>query len=309
VSPEEKMANRVLAIHKVTPPFDLDHLAVHYGDLEYHAFPFAVDGITIGIGGGARPKILINSTIPLTRRKFTLAHEIGHIVIPWHTGTIVSHIDPDGVDVAYREMEAEANRFAAELLMPTTWLIEEFGHAGSVQQYFRSVLAKVGTSKEATFYKIFRDLPCPLICVQVDHASRVLNSQRSTSAPYPPDRDEFIGPETFKSEHRFESFELDGQRYCSWVFIGREIEELDHRPWREVYSQILDDTGMKASLQSISAILAAAFHKSKSQTEAEICGAIIRTFDDREGYQAVRQHPLFEQYVIKRVKELRLRVR
>jgi hypothetical protein len=93
------------------------------------------------------------------------------------------------------------------------------------------------------------------------------------------------------------------------VFIGREIEELDHRPWREVYSQILDDTGMKASLQSISAILAAAFHKSKSQTEAEICGAIIRTFDDREGYQAVRQHPLFEQYVIKRVKELRLRVR
>jgi hypothetical protein len=303
------MANRVLAIRKITPPFDVEQLAGHYGDLEYHSFPFAVDGITIGIGEGARPKILINSTIPLTRRKFTLAHEIGHIVIPWHTGTIVSHIDPGEVDFAYREMEAEANRFAAELLMPTAWLIEEFERAASVQQYFRSVLATVGASKEATFYKIFRGLPRPVMCVQTDHLSRVLGSQRSNSAPYPPARDAFIDRDSFPTEHHFESFEIDGQHYCSWVFIGREIEELDQRPWRDVYSQILDDTEMRASLQSINAILAAAFNKNKAQTEPEICGAIIRAFDDRDVYQAVHQHPLFEQYLIKRVKELKRRVK
>lgn len=301
------MANRVLAIRNITPPFDLEYLAGQYGDLEYHDFPFQVDGITIGIGESARPKILINSNIPPTRRKFTLAHELGHIVIPWHTGTIVSHIDPGEVDIAYREMEAEANRFAAELLMPSAWLIAEFNRAGSVHDYFRSVLSNAGASREATFYKIFRCLPMPVVCVHIDHASRVSNAQRSNTAPYPPAREAYIDRATFSTEHQFESFEIDGQRYLSWVFIGREIQEVDDRPWRDVYSQILDDTQMRDYLQSINAILAAAFNKNKTQSESEICGAIIRRFADQEDFQQVYQHPLFEQYVIKRVKELKQR--
>lgn len=301
------MANRVLAIRKLTPPFDLEQLANHYGDLEFHDFPFAVDGVTVGIGGDAKPKILINASAPPTRRKFTLAHEIGHIIIPWHTGTIVSHIDPGEVGAAYLQMEAEANRFAAELLMPTSWLIEEFNRTANVEAYFRSVLSKVGASKEATFYKIFRSLPHPIVCVQIDSASRLVNAQRSFTAPYPPARETLISRACFHADSRFESFEIDGQRYMSWVFVGRDIQEVDQRPWRDVYANILDDTGMRAYLQSINAILAAAFNKNKTRNEAEICGAIIRAFADRGDYQPVYQHPLFEQYVIKRVKELKRR--
>ncbi|MGY3172093.1 hypothetical protein ACVWYU_001467 [Pseudomonas sp. TE12234] len=301
------MANRVLAINKLTPPYDLEQLARQYGDLEFHDFPFAVDGITIGIGGEARPKILINVTIPVTRRKFTLAHEIGHIVIPWHTGTIVTHIDPGEVDFAYMQMEAEANRFAAELLMPTDWLDEEFKHATTVESYLRSVLSKVGASKEATFYKVFRNLAAPVVCIQVDSLSRLVNAQRSPTAPYTPARDTPISRETFHTDNRFESFEIDGQQYLSWVFVGRDIEEVDQRPWRDVFSEILDDTGMRERLQSINAILAASFNKNRTRSEAEICGAIIRAFVDRGDYRCVFQHSLFEQYVIKRVKELKQR--
>lgn len=187
------MANRVLAIRKLTPPFDLDQLASEYGELEYHELPFGVDGITIGIGVTAKPRILINASAPTTRRKFTLAHEIGHVVIPWHTGTIVSHLEPGEVNAAYMQMEAEANRFAAELLMPSDWLVEEFKRTGSVERYFRSVLAKVGASKEATFYKIFRSLPNPVVCIQIDSFAKLLNAQRSQTAPYPPQRSVPIG--------------------------------------------------------------------------------------------------------------------
>lgn len=307
MTPEEKMASRVLTIRKLTPPFDLDQLATEYGELEYIPLPFGVDGITIGIGSDTKPGILINTSAPTTRQKFTLAHEIGHILIPWHTGTIVSHLNPGEVDSAYMQMETEANRFAAELLMPSTWLIDEFQQAENVEQYFRSILAQAGTSKEATFNKILRPLAHPVVCIQVDSSSKVLNARRSQTAPYPPELSTVVDSKTFQTDCRFERFEIDNQLYMSWLFVGRDIQEIDQRPWREVYAQILDDTGMKQYLQSINAILAAAYNKNKAQDEAEICGAIIRAFADRGAYQSVFEHRLFEQYVIKRVKELKQR--
>jgi hypothetical protein len=43
--------------------------------------------------------------------------------VPWHTGNIFDAIDAgDGGDFEYWEMEAEANRFASELLLPTEWV-------------------------------------------------------------------------------------------------------------------------------------------------------------------------------------------
>lgn len=302
------MANRVLAIRNLKPPYDLEQLARVYGDLEYLDLPFGVDGITIGIGAAAKPRILINSSAPVTRRKFTLAHEIGHIVIPWHTGTIVSHLENAEVDAAYSLMETEANRFAAELLMPSDWLVEEFNRASSVEQYFRSVLALSGASKEATLNKILRPLPQPVICIQVDSSSKVLNPRRSQTAPYPPERDALVTREIFPTDCHFERFELEGQFYMSWIFIGRDIEETDKRPWREVYAQILNDTAMQDYLQNMNGILAAAYGKNKTLDEPEICGAIIRAFTKYEMYDAVRRHELFEQFVIKRVKELKRRV-
>lgn len=307
MTPEEKMASRVLAIRKLTPPFDLDQLATEYGELEYIPLPFGVDGITIGIGSATKPGILINTSAPTTRQKFTLAHEIGHIVIPWHTGTIVSHLSPRQVDSAYMQMETEANRFAAELLMPSNWLVDEFQRAENVEQYFRSVLTQAGASKEATLNKILRPLAQPVVCIQIDGSSRALSARRSQTAPHLPELGTLVDSETFQTDCRFERFEIDGQLYMSWLFVGRDIQEIDRRPWRDVYAQILDDTGMKQYLQSINAILAAAYNKHKAQDEPEICGAIIRAFADRKAYQSVFEHSLFEQYVIKRVKELKQR--
>lgn len=301
------MAQRVLAIRNLLPPFDLDALAAEYGDLEYLDLPYGVDGITVGIGGSRRPQILVNKSAPLTRRKFTLAHELGHIVIPWHTGTIVSHLNPKHADAAYAQMETEANRFAAELLMPSNWLELEFERATSVESYFRTVQATTGTSREATFYKLFKSLSSPVVCATVDSASRLLKGKRSPTAPYLPVEGTLISPGYFAADNRYEEFEIDGQRHVSWAFVGRDITEVDARPWREIYSDILDDTGMKANLQSISAVLAGAFNKSRTQSEQDICGAIYRAFDNYQQYGSVVKHPLFEQYVIKRVKELKQR--
>ena len=52
---------------------------------------------------GYPPVFLINQRIPTDRMRFTLAHEIGHIFMHRHLG---------------EDMERQADRFAAELLMP-----------------------------------------------------------------------------------------------------------------------------------------------------------------------------------------------
>lgn len=64
-----------------------------------------VDGLSQVVDGVA--VMLINSTFPVDRKRLTIAHELGHIVL--HSGRYIPE-DP----------EDEANRFAAEFLMPET---------------------------------------------------------------------------------------------------------------------------------------------------------------------------------------------
>lgn len=62
--------------------------------------------------------IFVNRNHPITRRRFTIAHEIAHFVL--HDDKIGEGISDDGL---YRsglshKIEAEANRMAADILMP-----------------------------------------------------------------------------------------------------------------------------------------------------------------------------------------------
>jgi Zn-dependent peptidase ImmA (M78 family) len=139
MKPEEKLADRLLERHNLAPPYDLEKLVLLYADIDYLEFPVEADGISLGLKKIDKPKIYINSKRHLVRQRFTLAHELGHVIIPWHTGNIISHNTNFSVyeengdvvtnfnsreDYDYRQIESEANRFAAELLLPTTWLLK-----------------------------------------------------------------------------------------------------------------------------------------------------------------------------------------
>jgi Zn-dependent peptidase ImmA (M78 family) len=62
------------------------------------------------------------------RRRFIVAHELGHAVlhlIGKHQGGYVdtcTHIRTGGLEPAFPDEEADANRFAGALLMPRTWV-------------------------------------------------------------------------------------------------------------------------------------------------------------------------------------------
>ena len=55
------------------------------------------------------PLIVINNSIPNSRKRFTLAHELGHLLMHYKAY----------INVVKRDIEKEADRFASEFLMPT----------------------------------------------------------------------------------------------------------------------------------------------------------------------------------------------
>lgn len=307
--PEEKMAVKLLARHKLTPPYDLLDLVSKYGDVEFVEFPMRADGVTVGIGQRDRPAILINSNTPQLRQNFTLAHELGHIIIPWHTGTIVSHETRKSDSYEYGVMESEANRFAAELLMPSDWILESFNAISSFQEFVRYILEHSKASRDAALIKIFNVLPQSIVCARVDLDGSLINAYRTTSAPFHNSLRELnlLGDDVFRAPHSRYQFSLGDYYYVAWVFERVTIEEVDQRPWRDLLNIILGETERRDRWGSINSILSAAYRKHEHKFESEICSGILQSFDGREELAEVIEHPLFQQFVIKRVRDLQAR--
>ena len=111
-----------------TAPVNVEGLAKALGISVRRPFlPEDVSGMIEKAGGDAGYMISVNAGDPLSRQRFTIAHELGHFMLH-------RHLLGDGIDEdrAYRSLpngkyrntrigaaeETEANKFAANLLMP-----------------------------------------------------------------------------------------------------------------------------------------------------------------------------------------------
>jgi Zn-dependent peptidase ImmA (M78 family) len=162
-SKPEKKAARLLQDLKIRDlPVPVDEIATTLGAvITYEPFDGEVSGMLVRDDGGSGPLIGINSKHATTRQRFSMAHEIAHLVM--HTGK------PMFVDrfvrVNYRNGESdsdevEANAFAAELLMPRNLVAEAVDRALAKQQWvtpdqLAKQLAKVfHVSPEAMSYRL-----------------------------------------------------------------------------------------------------------------------------------------------------------
>jgi Zn-dependent peptidase ImmA (M78 family) len=119
----EQHARKILSDLKITTaPIPVEQIASKLGaQLSYE--PFHGKGELSGmlLRDRSRTVIGINSAHPSTRQRFTVAHEIGHLVM--HQGAVfvdqAVRYNRDGKSsLAADRKEIEANTFAAELLMP-----------------------------------------------------------------------------------------------------------------------------------------------------------------------------------------------
>jgi Zn-dependent peptidase ImmA (M78 family) len=110
------------------PPVPVERLAEEAGALISYQ-PFEAQDISglLYRAAGAAPVIGVNSNNPKVRQRFTIAHELGHLTLHQGHDLILERLIRlnfrDATNsTASDEEEIEANRFAAELLMPQDFL-------------------------------------------------------------------------------------------------------------------------------------------------------------------------------------------
>lgn len=86
--------------------------------------------------------IFYDSSLPVGRQRFTVAHEIGHLILG-HVGTGTATVENREPTGAEREEETQANQFAARLLAPACVLHE----IGATEQ--EEIQKLCGISKQA----------------------------------------------------------------------------------------------------------------------------------------------------------------
>lgn len=123
-------------------------------DIEYEPFDGELSGMVLR--RGKRAVIGINETHHIHRQRFSIAHELGHLLLHRSESFHLDDTPPEQIRPRFRnersstgedEDEVEANQFAAELLMPAAFLERD------IKEFFGQD-AEVATRKLAERYNV-----------------------------------------------------------------------------------------------------------------------------------------------------------
>ncbi|MFL0354835.1 ImmA/IrrE family metallo-endopeptidase [Erythrobacter sp. GH1-10] len=195
VGAPRKLAERIHEIETLPLAVPIEELCEALGilsikEVETSAFEAAL--ITDAVKSAGH--ILVNRNSPRHRRRFSIAHELGHFLIEAHR-TRGDHpiecalqdlhlLNPRDRDKRIR-IEGEANTFAADLLMPPRRIREYVGHVGVSLEVLVAMAREFEVSKEAmarAFVASHRE-PCAVI---VSRNGRVERFYRHEDFPYLP---------------------------------------------------------------------------------------------------------------------------
>ncbi len=159
----ESRAAELLERHGIDGPAVLvedlaraEHLIVRTAPLEDDVSAFLV------LAPDTPPVIAVNATHHLNRRRFSVAHEIGHYALHKHQ----SELFVDGSFVHFRDgistmaidpKEIEANAFAAALLMPAAFIQSDLGkkkYCSLEPEALASLARRYKVSEQALKYRL-----------------------------------------------------------------------------------------------------------------------------------------------------------
>ena len=129
------------------------------------------DGALFRVKGVDRGRVLLNRNVPEAgRRLFTLAHEIGHFILPGHgrESNLCRAADVETWDEGIRLAEREANEFAASILMPEA-VCRPFVREEPSMRVVERMREACGTSLTATLVRYVRMSSFPIAMVRVEH--------------------------------------------------------------------------------------------------------------------------------------------
>lgn len=317
--PEIKIAKRLAKKHGLKPPVDILAFVAKFAEIEETVLPVDADAISINLKNEDRnPQIFINRFSDANRKRFTLAHELAHIIIPWHVGSIVSHINAYQyfADHVYAQIEAEANRFASEILLPSEWLEKKVKHFNrSPIDFTRRIAKKTKVSFLSTSISVLHVLPPGYLLAVISEKDLVVHSGRSIgTAAKAPQKNEKIKNLTnyYPRATGIEYEEIGPLTFAWWHYAGHKekIKDYDGREWRDVINTILDDIGIvgddaKKLLQRMNGVIGAANSMNKQATPSDLYQILLQKFSSLPHLKPVAKHPDFKNFITKRALALR----
>ncbi|MBN1454315.1 MAG: ImmA/IrrE family metallo-endopeptidase [Anaerolineales bacterium] len=167
----ERTANSVIDKLSISSPDDLLQLKkiIYARGAIYREWPIQGAEARLMIGHG-KPIITISSspTINHHRRRFSTAHELGHLELHRGMGLLVSctnqdiQYKPDNTDI---DIEQEANQFAAAFLIPARFVEKPFTENEPSFDIIADWASTLETSLTATALRFVRFTPKPVAVV------------------------------------------------------------------------------------------------------------------------------------------------
>jgi hypothetical protein len=327
VLPEINFARRLIDRERLSPPVDIVAVARKFAAVEQLRFPreLDVDGVCLNLKRrGYQPRIIVNIAGRTKERiRFTLAHELGHVIIPWHTGSIVDTLvvdtidaDQDRADPDYWALEGEANRFAAELLMPIKWvneIVEEFSPPDAINHIVRS--AEV--SRQAAMIRVNACQKPGIVYVQLQNGIVVASGRSNATLANPPPPGTPINPRSLFpwTPHRWQ-VRIGGVQCFWWQFKGDVSlpTENTNDDWRRLLNEIIENIMIQEHDVSkfksrVNGIISYANSQVKSdRTSAKIFEACLVRIHGKAGEDSLIrrmiEHPLFQRFLYARVLDL-----
>jgi Zn-dependent peptidase ImmA (M78 family) len=165
----------------------LDITEIRYEPLE------SFEGALITTAERDTGSILVNATSDASRRRFTIAHELGHYLNVWHTPTsdkgfmcAKKDMSPGAIRIkpglsVQEVQELQANQFAIELLAPRKSVERQTSDHPSLTEAL-SIAATLELSKAAATRR-YAELHHMPIAIVYSHHGKVLYPIRSKSCP------------------------------------------------------------------------------------------------------------------------------
>ncbi|MGW5781127.1 ImmA/IrrE family metallo-endopeptidase [Streptomyces sp. NPDC003863] len=316
LKPARTRARTLVEKFNLTPPIDVESLLLERAQVDYAPWTHDCDAVTIL--SAEPPRVFVRSDLPPLRKRFTLAHELAHIELPWHVGTVDCHIDVDSMGSDYSlvavngTQEREANEFASRLLAPDRWLsplvksLPSFERAA--MQTLLNTLAEAEMSAHAGLIALSRHL-LPGHAFFVDQNFAI---SRSTPWPGTPPLGEAEVEQYLERAVSVEQFDHQG-RTIHWALTAQpaEIENsaqdflLDPRTPHQVLidccSRIFGDEVANSKALSINGVVGGMTNDADLHwNEQAIISVVHQRIHEKEDLRAVLSDREFAVYLNKK---------
>lgn len=302
--PEINTAQIIINKLRLEHPIDIFSVGNNIAKIHEKSLPNGIDGFVI-FGSNNKHDIYINSINSKPRQAFTVAHEIGHIFIPWHPcKSIPCNITIP--DKFHHALEAEANRFASEMLMPSTWITSLVTTSGT--KHTLETLLSNNISIEAACIAIQKCTLAPTI-IEVSYKSRSA-IKRYPSAGCPPDYKQLPTediPENHLSLRTELSLEFASIRIVTLKqpdYDGIKHIDLSSREIFDVMYSQRDIMEAKCHWASANGIISALNGQRKHNSPKELFRDSVLRICVRTDMSFLSTHELFTHFVAQRCKEL-----